>query len=368
MKLVVHAGTLRGFGSGVVGRSLIEHMIKARGAHVLAAAIPESWRDAERPKPGGRLKQIVTVPSGAVSKFRFENVALGELCRTFRADRLLSLTDTSLIKAPVPHALLVQQAYLAYALGELNDRLPSRFRRKIEMMSAYMRLGLRHVDHITVQTEHMKSAFVSRWGVNPERVTVIPSAIQPAAAARAMSGREAPDDRHPYLIYVAGAGALKNHRVLAEMMAALTTREPDLRCKLTVRRDDVPELVSRATTLGCLDRFDFLGPTPSEETMALLAHAQLSVMPSLLESFGIPYFEAMALGIPTVAADRPCAREALGDVGLFAPANEGSAWAEAVCRALAMRDQMAEQNIKRHNTLMGWPEIAEAYLKILRDL
>ena len=366
MKLVIHAGTLRGFGSGVVGRSLIEHIVHTSGDHQVAASIPSCWTEA--PQTGGRLKQVETLTAGALSKFSFENIRLRRLIHDFEADRLLSLTDTSLLKGPIPHALLVQQAYLAYDLKDLKDQLPSRFRKKLQMMNLYMELGLKHVDQITVQTEHMKTAFMARWGVHPDRLTVIPSAIQPAAAALAQRGPATPDNHQPYLIYVAGAGALKNHHVLAEMMAGLMSREADLRCKLTVRQADVPELVSRATALGCLQRFDFLGPTPSAETMALLAKAQVSVMPSLIESFGIPYYEALALGVPTIGADTPCAREALGDAGLFAPPDDGEAWAEAVSQALSLRTELVERSIQRHHTLMGWPEIAEAYLKMLRTL
>jgi glycosyltransferase involved in cell wall biosynthesis len=169
-------------------------------------------------------------------------------------------------------------------------------------------------------------------------------------------------------MYVAGPGGLKNHRVLAPMMASLAQRHPELRCKLTVRREDVDALVSAAIRLDCIDRFDFLGPTPSQTTMALLARAQVSVMPSLLESFGIPYFEALALGVPSVGADVPCAREALGEAGRFAQPDSGESWAECVNEILTDRDLFVNQSLARHHSRPTWSEVAARYLQMLREL
>ena len=368
MRLAVHAGTLRGFGSGVVGRAILEALRKVPEVDALMALVPSEWPEGWPPSARDGAEAPLTLHTlrpGFRHKLLGENLTLRRRLISWRADALLSLTDTSLLLCPVPHVLMVQQGFVAYAPERLGFDLAPEVARRFRMMAAYLKLGLSHVDRVSVQTEHMKREFCSRWAYPSEHVEVIPSTIQPGARALSQGPLVAPSDP-PFLAYVSGPGPHKNHAVLAPMMAALKARHPRLKCVLTLDKASVPELVAAAKAASVLDRFDFAGSLAAEQAMARLSTASVAVLPSRIESFGIPYHEAMALGVPAVASDVPCAREALGDTALYAPVDDGAGWAECVSRTLAEREVRAKAARERFNRIAAsWDEIAAAYVRLV---
>ena len=370
MRLALHAGTLRGFGSGVVGRAIAESLRKLEGVDALLVLLPSEWPDTWPPEPEGQALSPLTLhrlPSGFASKFIGENLTLRRLLKSWRADALLSLTDTSMIACPLPHVLMVQQAFLAYAPDRLGFSLPVSVKRRFQAMSAYMRLGLGGVERVSVQSEHMKREFCARWSFAPEHVRVIPSTIQPGARRLASASIASPAEA-PYVAYVSGPGPHKNHQVLAPMMAAMADSHPELRCLLTLEPEAVPGLVERAKALSVYERFDFVGSLYAEEAMTRLSRASAALLPSRIESFGIPYYESMALGVPAIASDVPCAREALGEGALYAPADDGEAWARALTQVLDERQERSQAARERFVAIeRSWDQIAADYLELVYE-
>ena len=359
MRIAVHAATLRGFGSGAVGRSILCALARVAREHQITAFVPACW--GWRPGELGEHVRLRPVRAGGFAKLGFENVTLRRALGSH--DALLSLGDTSLVACPAPHLLLVQQAYLAVEPRTLDFPMPPAWAAKLRLVDTYFRAGLPTVQALAVQTHTMKEGLCARWGIDPGRVSVIPSA--PALGAPAWPPMRAPS---PYVCYVATPSAHKNFEVLADAMASLRRRWPKLRCKLTVHPGEVPALRRRAQRLGVLGAFEWLGRVPHAALGELLAGAVALCMPSKLESFGLPYYEAMAAGCAVVAADRPFAREACGDAALYADANAGSVWATQVGRLLdepELREQLERDGQARAQRLgRSWEEIAREYLDL----
>ena len=96
------------------------------------------------------------------------------------------------------------------------------------------------------------------------------------------------------------------------------------------------------------------------------------LMPSKLESFGLPYYEAMALGMPMVVADKPIAREACVDGAFYADASDSDAWVNQVSLLLekkSLRKALGERALARFASVqLSWKEVACRYLEILTGL
>lgn len=368
MRLGLHVGTLRGFGSGTVGRSIIESIIALNETRNLKIWLPDSW--SWRPSSSSLHVQYETVGAGVAKKFILENLRIREsICRG-RITKLFSLGDTSLPGGSIPHLLLVQQAYIAYQGHELDFPISKRFALKLRLIDEYFRLALPSIDRITVQTSHMKERLCSKWNLSPQRVVVIPSAVEFPTSKESTNSRS--DNTIPYICYVASPSPHKNFAVLADTMAALPKYLTDLRCRLTVYPEDVPHLIERAATLNVLDRFDFLGPLSQPAVVSLLHDAAVVVIPSKLESFGLTYYEAMHCQRPIVAADRPFAREACGEYALYANANRGDEFAAAIANILnnseSTERRIERGNIERRNRSKSWLNIAQSYLEVLEQL
>ncbi|MBX3181889.1 MAG: glycosyltransferase family 4 protein [Polyangiaceae bacterium] len=385
MKLAVHAGTLRGAGSQAVGRATITAL--AGLGHELLTWVPESWPALDLPPT--RVRRL---GPGMRRKLELEALALPREAARFGARALLSLTDTScpaaclrlahlgqaqlgklgqaqldkLGQAQLPHVLMVQQAYLAYPASSLGFPRPRRFHAKMRLMAAYFELGLAGVTQFVVQTSDMRAQLAARWGIEPSRITVIPSSVSPAVLrARA----ERPITSPAGLLCVTSEAPHKGHRFLPGLLERLRELEPSAaRLAITLQRGAVRSFDLAIAERGLADRVDYLGSLEHTALLECLRRAGVVVIPSELESFGIPYYEALALGVPVVALDRGFAREACGGAGRYGrTASELAEHALALLTDPALRAQQSEASRARFQAVHhSWEDIAQRYTDLIQ--
>ncbi len=364
MRVAMDLANLRGFGGSFVGQRVYREFLRLGGADAVRAWIPAEWSGLGVEASG----PVETVRGGPLARLWAENVSLRRAVRRWPADAVFSLGDTGMPRCPVPHLLLVQMPYLAYGPDERDFAMSRGFALQVRLIERYFALGLPTVAAVTVQTEHMRRRIVRRWGLAPERVLVVPSAIE-EAPARAAAGY-APQGG--YVFCPATEAAHKNHEVLPAMVSALARAGSRLRCAVTVEPRHVPALVAAARRLGVEGAFDFLGYVPRGRVRPLMEGAVAVVLPAKLETFGLPYFEAMNAGVPVIAADRECAREACAGAALYAAADSGRGFADHVLRLVAdpgARAALAEAGRRRYGEVRRtWAEVARGYWDALQRL
>lgn len=277
--------------------------------------------------------------------------------------------DSGAPRPGVPHLLLVQQAFLVADDWELDFDLPVAFKWRLRAMRAYFGAGLAGATHVTVQTDFMRRRLVSRWGVDPALVDVTPSAPAPEMLLQRCVPVRQPES---YVVYLSSAGYHKNHRVLPRMLRRLADGGLRVRCVLTASRDELPGVATEADTLRVADLLEFRGGVDRLVAAGLLAGATAHVVPSKLESFGLGYLEAMAMGCPVVAADRVFARELCGKAALLADADAPGEFAEHVARLISSEATWLEWSTaarKRYEEVaQGWDRIAARYRSLLGEL
>jgi glycosyltransferase involved in cell wall biosynthesis len=187
----------------------------------------------------------------------------------------------------------------------------------------------RRAELVITPSAFSRDEVVALLGVAPERVTVVPGGVDPRftpaadpAPARAAHGL----DGRPYVLTVASRTARKNLGVLDLAARRLAARGIDL----VAAGGDRPQFrgedgVGGVRALGHVD--DALLP-------GLYAGAAAFVLPSLYEGFGLTALEALAAGVPVVAADRGALPEVCGDAALLVDPTDPEAVAAALERAL----------------------------------
>ena len=179
---------------------------------------------------------------------------------------------------------------------------------------------VRRADHVIVNSPKMKEEAVAAFHLSPDRVTIIPNGTDPSrwkidratvdrdsARARLQAG---PQDT---VIYY--QGRLAKEKGVQDLIAALPAvqrRYPD--AKLRVVGDDTGEFaaelkqqVSALVTEGRLAAGDvvFLGRIGHAEGLPeLVASADVGVIPSRYEPFGVVANELATAGLPLVASDQ----------------------------------------------------------------
>jgi phosphatidylinositol alpha-1,6-mannosyltransferase len=127
----------------------------------------------------------------------------------------------------------------------------------------------------------------------------------------------------------------KGHDEVLRALPELQSRIPGIVWLVVGDGDDRPRLEHLARSMGLADTVQFLGAVDLETLKCAYRMADLFVMPSTGEGFGIVYLEAMASGTPALGLDATGARDPLGDGelgSLVRPEKLASAIVEALAR------------------------------------
>ncbi len=106
----------------------------------------------------------------------------------------------------------------------------------------------------------------------------------------------------PLLVTVAHLVARKRHADVIRALWLLRDRHPELRYEIVGDGPERAALARLAAELGVSGRVEFRGQLPPAAAVAAGRAATAFVMPSIDEAFGVAYVEAMAAGVPAIAA------------------------------------------------------------------
>ncbi|MGB0112508.1 MAG: glycosyltransferase family 1 protein [Ilumatobacteraceae bacterium] len=227
--------------------------------------------------------------------------------------------------------------------------------------------SVRRASVVAVPTDYVRGTVIDAYGVDPDRVVVVPHGVEASLGADA----PAPFDlRRDYglgsgrvLVFPAITHPHKGHRFLLEVMAREWT-DPDLRLVLLGGAGMVDDEVNAdIVRLGLERRVIRPGRVSDAHRDGLVALASALVFPSRYEGFGAPVVEAMALGTPVICSDQPALVEVVGDAGLVLPL-DAEAWAGALdsleSDAEAMRSR-GRRRARSFTTERSGAALAEAY-------
>lgn len=118
------------------------------------------------------------------------------------------------------------------------------------------------------------------------------------------------------------------------------------------------------------ERIRFLNYVPEEDLPALYANAELFMLSSFAEGFGLPALEAMACGTPVVVSDGGALPETVGDAGFIFSLEEPDSLAQAIEICLKdknLRASLAEKGLERVRNF-SWQNTAELVWKTLNEI
>lgn len=215
------------------------------------------------------------------------------------------------------------------------------------------------------------------FGVPLARIDVVlpgvDSVYQPLAAADVAAFRHEQGLDGRIILHVGTLQPRKNIPVLIDAVAQLN--DPTVKLVLVGGKGWLyDEIFARVTALGLQQQVLFTGYVPDEALPLWYNAADLFVLPSLYEGFGMPAVEAMACGTPVIVADSSSLPEAVGTAGLrFAP-QSASALAECIGSVLfnsAMSAKMRRLGVQQAQHF-SWEhaarETAVVYQKALQQI
>lgn len=217
---------------------------------------------------------------------------------------------------------------------------------------------------------------VSVAGVDPGRIALIPSGVNPAGPAPAPERRAEVlealglTDR-PFVLYPAITYEHKNHRTLLGAFARLRDSRPDLQLVLTGGIGPrEPQVLSMISELGLEASVHRTGRIPSEDLDVLYRTAAVMAFPSAYEGFGLPLLEAMVRGCPVVASGVGGLIEVGGAAVVLVDPFDVAAWADAIGSVLdddGYRARLIEQGLEQCGHYR-WSDSALSLAELYRSL
>lgn len=239
-------------------------------------------------------------------------------------------------------------------------------------LHASERAALEHVRAVVVTSPETASTLQRDYAVPDGRLEVVEPGTDLPAADHARRDRDADIPRRLRLLCVATLAPRKGHELLLHALAALEpAQRPRLDCLGSTTRDPAhaAHLQALAQRLGLADDVRFLGECAAPQVAAAFAAADLFVLPSWYEGYGMAVAEAIACGLPVVATAVGAAPRVVGDeAGLLVPPGDQPAFTAALRRVVedpALRGRLAAAAGRRAASLPRWPEQAARLARCL---
>jgi len=242
---------------------------------------------------------------------------------------------------------------------------------------AVERRMVRGADRVITCSHYMRRHVADVFGIPASKVTAIANGIDPSdlqtvpdlPRLRARYAR--PDER---LILLVGRLVYeKGFHLALDALPGLVDRLGNVRFLIAGSGTAEAELKEQAERLGLMEHGSFVGWTGDDELHSLYRIADLCLVPSIYEPFGLVALEAMASGCPCIVADTGGLREVVpggGRVGLrFRPKDSKALgrMAEQILADDALRDRLVAE-AREHVLRFDWADVARQTAAVYRDL
>ena len=315
-KIYINAQQSRSDGSSVVVKLIVDGLLYDSKSNIIEFLIP---REGQLSKTSVNSENVIVrkerliVPSlvsRLINVVRFLNVRAKDSV-------IISLADIPVLSR-VPQILLLHNVLLLS--DAVTWKFPtddfSLFKRlvfyvRFSLLRKILKFNLRYVTFCIVQSPIMKKRLIENYKIPPSsiKVSIVPRPFFDLDSSLPRIVRQASDRFR--LIFPAHYEPHKNHGLIMEAVELHGKELVDTDFIFTFSKPAAPYQVN-----GKANIINIAGVTYAEMP-DLYKSCDALIFPSLEESFGLPLLEAMEMGLPILAADRPYSRWMIGETGFF---------------------------------------------------
>lgn len=230
-----------------------------------------------------------------------------------------------------------------------------------------------HCQHIIASTEQEKGELMLHYGASPQSISVVPCGVNlelfhPMDKEMARQKLGFTDDK--LILFVGRIEPLKGIEQLFKAMPYLPDNQ---RARLVIvggdeySHDEMESLQELSRQLEIQDSITFSGLIKHEQTPYFYSAADVCVVPSYYESFGLTALESLACGTPVVATDVGAFKSVIrqGETGYVIKDNTPFRMANKIALLLARPSPDTESalSIRASVSQFSWPNIAEAIVR-----
>ena len=292
-----------------------------------------------------------------------------------RASRRADLLHVPHYNAP----LLYRGLLIVSIMDVIHLSLPIRHHKLSAHFYAKLMLNAvaRKADHVVTVSAFSKGEIVRTLGIPESKITVIPCGVSEEfrvsrSCLQLPSVAEELGIRNPFLLYV---GNLKPHKNVTTLLRAFAQLRQSRKIShsLLIVGDDArwkESVVEECSCLGIRDCTVILPYVAQSLLPRVYAAADLLVMPSTVEGFGLPVLEAMACGTPVVASRAASLPEVAGEAAIYfdpSSSEELAAQIERLLQSNELRASLRAKGMERAKQFT-WQQAARRHSELYSQL
>ena len=285
---------------------------------------------------------------------------------------------SSLLHSPHYNAAVFFGNKLLVTIHDLTHILDRTFRRTLSSIvyaRPMLRLASKKAWHIVTDSQATKTAIVDHLKVAPVKVSVIHLGVSKhfhlcdrGAAYKQVSASIGID--RPYIVYVGNLRPHKNVGTLIQAFGLLRQRRKFDHQLVIVGNGSkwMAILSEEASRLGLGERISFIPKVSRELLPKIYSAADILVLPSLIEGFGLPVVEGMACGTPVICSRAASLPEVGGDAAEYFEPTSADDLAIAMERVLSsptLQETLRAKGLERAKHF-SWEECARRHFEIYR--
>jgi glycosyltransferase involved in cell wall biosynthesis len=272
------------------------------------------------------IRELVCPRQSLIKQFWWDRQVLGKHLTEFQPDWVWSLGNYP-VAGKWRQSLLIHDPHLTFDPSYFqNETWKVKFKKWIGRQLLLSRLHL--PQRFYCQTTAIREGASQQLGIPLEKIGLFPPGVEPDRTtnnaqpvvlnSQALKEVQSKKDKFR-LFYPARCYGHKNHEVIVEAYSRYREELADTCCFLTISAEDHP------IAKGFLERIEKeklssivnIGPISRPEVAAIFAASDALLMPTKLETFGIPFVEAMQSRTPIITSNYDFVRAVCGDAALY---------------------------------------------------
>jgi glycosyltransferase involved in cell wall biosynthesis len=279
-------------------------------------------------------------------------------------DVFFSPTHYLPIYIPVPSVLSILDVSYKYFPELFNKR-------DLYQLKLWGRYSVKRASAIITISESSKNDIITEYNVERSKVHVVSVGIKEFGNPKFKSMEELAQKYHiksPYILFV---GTLQPRKNISKLIEAFSLLKQGYELVIIGKKGWMyDEILAAPHKYGVESHVKFLDYVSDEDLPSFYKHAELFVLPSLYEGFGLPVLEAMKYDCPVATSNISSLPEAGGDAAIYFDPKDAGDIAQSIEKVVnnkELRDMMIKKG-REQIKKFSWEKSAKETLAVLESV
>ncbi|PKO98509.1 MAG: hypothetical protein CVU13_10145 [Bacteroidetes bacterium HGW-Bacteroidetes-8] len=279
-----------------------------------------------------------------------------KLLRTFKIDLIFNFGDI-IIPSKIKQIYFFDWAYAVYNDDYIWSKIPffNKITRKAKVFLIRKYIG--KVCLVLAQTKSIENRLVDFFKIKNTTVIPTPLGISPE---KCLNGIQI-ENNSLKLFYPASYSPHKNHQILLEVAKKIISRKLNITIFITINNNDFLATIEKNNLSSVLVN---LGTLDKRQMNCLYNDCDGVIFPTLLETYGLPFYEAMAYEKPIFTSNLDFAKDACEDFAIYFNPFDAEDIINKITNNIYSKDQilfMTNTGLIKFKKLPSWPEVITEY-------